>query len=189
MRTVLLPLDDSAWPGMRSLLEELSAEAAAAVEGMAGPGEITVVRAADLRYRGQSFELTVPLEPGTDAAGLARLFHAAHERNFGHAEEAAPVQVVSLRASASRPAPPIAMPREDAAPHAARPQGRTRLFIGGQWQEAALLDRSSLDPGAGFPGPAIVTQADSTILVPPGWRAEVDGWRNIVMHRDAREQG
>ena len=156
---------------------------------MAGPGETTVIRAADLRYRGQSFELTVPLEADTDAAGLARLFHAAHEKNFGHAEEAAPVQVVSLRASASRAAPPIAMPGAEAVPHAAAPQGRTRLFIGGQWREAALFERDSLDPGAAFQGPAIVTQADSTILVPPGWRAEADGWRNIVMHRDAREQG
>lgn len=171
------------------MLEELSAEASAAVEGMAGPGETTVIRAADLRYRGQSFELTVPLEAGTDAAGLARLFHAAHEKNFGHAEEAAPVQVVSLRASASRAAPPIAMPKAEAVPHAPPPQGRTRLFIGGQWREAALFERDGLDPGAAFQGPAIVTQADSTILVPPGWRAEADGWRNIVMHRDAREQG
>ncbi|PZP48371.1 MAG: hydantoinase [Azospirillum brasilense] len=189
MRTVLLPLEDASWPEMRAMLEELAAEASATVEGMAGPGETTVIRAADLRYRGQSFELTVPLEAGTDAAGLARLFHAAHEKNFGHAEEAAPVQVVSLRASASRAAPPIAMPRAEAVPHAAAAQGRTRLFIGGQWREAALFGRDGLEPGAALQGPAIVTQADSTILVPPGWRAEVDGWRNIVMHRDAREQG
>jgi N-methylhydantoinase A len=47
--------------------------------------------------------------------------------------------------------------------------------------EAGLYDRAALDPGAMFQGPAIVTQADCTILVPGGWAASVDGLGNIVM--------
>ncbi|MFC0410358.1 hydantoinase/oxoprolinase family protein [Roseomonas elaeocarpi] len=193
MRTVLLPLDEHNWAAMQTVLEDLAREASDAVEAMAGPGETAVLRAVDVRYRGQSFELTVPVEAGADADTVTRLFHAAHERNFGHAEEGAPVQVVSLRASASRAAPPIAMPREEAVPHVVEPQARGRLFTGGRWQDAALFDRAALDPGAGFAGPAVVTQSDCTILVPPGWWAEVDGLRNLVLQRDvpaaAGEQG
>ena len=181
MRTVLLPLDAETWPRLDAILDGIAHDAAQSVQTMAGPGNTAVVRAADLRYRGQSFELTVPMPEGTDAEGLVRLFHAAHERNFGHAEEAAPVQVVSLRASASRAAPPIAMPHMEAMPHDVAPRNQVRLFLRGAWQEAGLFDRDTLDPGATFHGPAVVTQADCTILVPPGWRAHVDGLRNLWM--------
>ncbi|WP_237477430.1 hydantoinase/oxoprolinase family protein [Lichenibacterium dinghuense] len=181
MRTVLLPFDDDGWPGLQAILAELAAEAAAAVADMAGPGTSDLVPAADIRYRGQSFELTVPTAGCAGPADLATLFHAAHERAFGHAEEDAPLQVVSLRVSASRPAPPVAMPRRDGAAHPARSGGTARLYAGGAWCEAALFERADLDPGAELSGPAIVSQADCTILIPHGWRARVDGFRNIEM--------
>jgi N-methylhydantoinase A len=181
MRTVLMPLEDAAWPTLRGVLGELADEAEAGVVAMAGPGDTTVALAADIRYRGQSFELTVAMGPGDGPAELARLFHAAHEKNFGHAEEGAAVQVVSLRASASRPAPVIAMPRAAEVPHIVTPRGHARLYARGGWVEAGLYDRAALDPGAMFNGPAIVTQADCTILVPGGWAASVDGLGNIVM--------
>ncbi len=183
MRTVLLPLDAHYWPRMQIMLDELAAEASAAVASMVGPGKTTVILAADIRYRGQSFELTVPLGDNADVDDATRLFHAAHEKNFGHAEEGAPLQVVSLRASALRDAPPIAMPRADCVPHVAKPQGHTGLFASGAWCDAALFDRAALDPGASFSGPAIVIQADCTILVPNGWHAEVDPLRNIRLER------
>ena len=189
MRTVLLPLDAAHWDGMRATLDALATEAAEAVQAMAGPGETAVLRAADIRYRGQSFELTVPLDADTGLAEAARLFHAAHEKNFGHAEAGAALQVVSLRASASRAAPPIAMPREEAVPHAAVPQGQGRLFAQGRWQDAALFARDGLRPGAAFRGPAVVSQSDCTILVPPGWEAEVDGLRNLVLQHGAGGHG
>jgi len=80
-----------------------------------------VIRATHLSYRGQSLELTVP--PGSlggeaaSAEDLADLFHAAHDRAFGRADPKEPVQVVSLRTSATRPAPPIVLLSEEAVPH------------------------------------------------------------------------
>ena len=181
MRTVLLPFDDATWPKLHVILDELADEAVTAVAGMAGPGASALSRAVDLRYRGQSFELTIPAEGCGTAAELAARFHAAHERSFGHAETTAPLQVVSLRVSSSRPAPPIAMPRQDCVAHPAREAGAVQLYADGAWREALLFDRQTLDPGAELVGPAIVTQADCTILVPAGWRARVDGLRNIEM--------
>ena len=181
MRTVLLPFDDAIWPHLQAILDELAGEATAMVDGMAGPGACELVRAVDLRYRGQSFELTIPTVDRDTPAELAGRFHAAHERSFGHVETAAPLQVVSLRVSASRPAPPIAMPRQEGVPHPAEATGTTPLHAGGVWREARLFDRQRLDPGAELAGPAVVTQADCTILIPPGWRARVDGLRNIEM--------
>ena len=181
MRTVLLPMEAEEWPRMQVVLDELAAEAESGVLAMAGPGEIDVLRAADLRYRGQSFELTVPMPASTTQEELARLFHEAHDRAFGHAEPGAPVQVVSLRASATRAAPPVAMPRMAETAHVVQPDNRVPVFLRGRWQQAGLIDRATLDPGATFHGPAIVTQPDCTILVPDGWRARVDGLRNIQM--------
>jgi N-methylhydantoinase A len=183
MRTVLLPLDDTNWPLLGEALATLSHDAEAAVIDMAGPGSTDIVLAADLRYRGQSFELTVPMAGSTSAADLAAAFHAAHERSFGHAEAEAPVQVVSLRATAARPAPEIAMPHLPTPPHDALVDGTVQLRIGGQTHAADLYRRSTLDPGAQFTGPAIVTQPDCTILVPPGWTARIDGLRNVEMER------
>lgn len=179
MRTVLLPLDAQSWSRMKVVLDELVAEAEAGVVAMAGPGKTEVVRAADLRYRGQSFELTVMMTAASGPDDLARLFHDAHDKSFGHAEEGAPVQVVSLRASASRAAPSVVVSREPETAHTVRPTERVHLYARGGWQQAGLFDRTNLEPGATFEGPAVVTQPDCTVLVPSGWRARVDGLRNI----------
>ena len=181
MRTVLLPLEEDGWPTLCAVLDELAAEASAAVEAMVGKGRTILQRAADLRYRGQSFELTVPLGTALSAGDVVALFHAAHARSFGHAETEAAVQVVSLRASAVRPAPAVDMPREEGASHVPDPLGTVSLFAGGHWQDAALYDRTAIGVGATIAGPAVLTQPDCTVLLPRGWKARVDGWHNIAM--------
>ncbi len=181
MRTVLLPLEASSWPAMLATLDELGRGAAATVAEMAGPGETEMRRAADIRYRGQSFEITVPFGDALDVEALADAFHAEHERQFGHAEPGAPLQVVSLRVSATRPAPPLTLPRRDARPHVAATLGEIPIWLGGQTRQARLLARADLDPGAHFVGPAIVVQPDCTVLVPPGWDATIDELGNIAM--------
>jgi N-methylhydantoinase A len=183
MRTVLLPLEPEAWPAMLATLDQLSTEAAATVAGMAGPGETQVHRAADLRYRGQSFEITLPFDAAENIEALAASFHAEHERQFGHAEPGAPLQVVSLRVSATRPAPTLTLPRREARPHAPKTLGETPVWLGGHARQATLLARADLDPGAHFTGPAIVVQPDCTVLVPPGWHAVIDELGNIDMER------
>ena len=50
--------------------------------------------------------------------------------------------------------------------------------------ETPLYLRSELPAGTNLAGPAVIEQLDSTTLVPPGWRAEVDEWLNIRMHRE-----
>lgn len=181
MRTVLLPLEAGAWPVMLATLGELGAEAAATVAQMAGPGATDIRRAADLRYRGQSFEIAVPFDDVTDVETLAATFHAEHERQFGHAEPGAPLQVVSLRVSATRPAPALILQRGDARRHQPKTLGATPVWLGGQTRHASLLARADLDPGAYFAGPAIVVQPDCTVLVPHGWHATVDELGNIDM--------
>src|SRR5262249_12518387 len=96
------------------------------------------------------------------------------------AEAEAPVEVLAVRAQALRAAPPLPLPRAEERAHAAEPAGKVALRLAGA-EEAALYRRQDLSPGASFTGPAIVTQPDSAVLGPAGWRARADGLGNLVL--------
>src|SRR5690606_34446855 len=61
--------------------------------------------------------------------------------------------------------------------------GTTRFFSGGAWHEAAVHLRGDLRPGAGIAGPALIVEPHQTIVVEPGWRADLTGRNHIVMTR------
>jgi N-methylhydantoinase A len=71
-------------------------------------GELPAEGEADLRYAGQSFELTVPL-----GADLAEAFHLAHEERYGYADRSRPVELVAVRTADVRPGPELQLPRAD----------------------------------------------------------------------------
>jgi N-methylhydantoinase A len=149
---------------------------------------IEIRRSASLHYQGQSFELRVPLGPGTiDAAALAALaeaFGAEHERTYGHRAGAAePVELVSLEV-VGRGIPQV--PRAAAAaaglaPDIAIAPPLRRAYFGPTqgWRETRVVNRSTL--AAPQTGPRIVEEYDATCLVPPGWTARLDAYGNIVM--------
>ncbi len=72
------------------------------VSPLAGAGELPETGEADLRYAGQSFELTVPLGPG-----LAERFHEAHDARYGYADRDRPIELVAVRTSDVKPAPQV----------------------------------------------------------------------------------
>jgi N-methylhydantoinase A len=141
----------------------------------------------DMRYAGQAYELPVPassLEPG---ASTAR-FHRAHRERYGHADPSRPVEVVNIRV---RVILPPSVTGEGPSPVTRRAPGRAPSAIeeGDVWFgdtapqaiRTPFFARESLAPGVTVRGPAIITQMDSTTVVPPAWRARVDGYRNLVM--------
>jgi N-methylhydantoinase A len=71
-------------------------------------GELPDEGETDLRYRGQSFELTVPLQ-----AGLAEAFHRAHHARYGYADRERPIELVAVRTAEIRPGPPLQLPRAE----------------------------------------------------------------------------
>lgn len=125
----------------------------------------------EMRYFGQSFELTVPFE-----GDLALAFHAAHQRTYGHDMPERAIEVVNLRLQAvGRVEKPVLEPQpetEHPAPQLAAKKERLTQY-----------DRQSLTPGAYFAGPALVFQFDSTVYVAPGWQARVDGFLNLILER------
>jgi N-methylhydantoinase A len=146
-------------------------------------GAPTISVSAEMRYKGQSFEIDTPLRESWFRTGrldaVAGAFHARHEHLYGYATPAAPVQVVALRVVAAgiAPKPEIArVPRAEGVPES---HGKAQVWIDGGWREVPLYDRAALLAGARFAGPAIVTQSDCTICVLPGFAGEVDAFGNI----------
>jgi N-methylhydantoinase A len=138
--------------------------------------------AADMRCVGQFHLLNIPLPAPDDAswwnpAKLAADFHAAHERAYGHADPAVPVEVVNLRVDGFGKIDRLPEPPEPAAAKGApEPVGRRRVYFDRRtgWIEAAIYRRDQMHPGHRIAGPAIVMQRDSTLVVLPGQQARVD---------------
>jgi N-methylhydantoinase A len=141
------------------------------------PERRAMPRQADLRYRRQAYELTVPLADGPvtraslDAAMAA--FHAKHETTYGHANRAEPVQLVNLRLTAVGRLPSLMLAQTGDASEA-RTRTRDVWFATTGFVSTPVHWRPGLVAGAVVAGPAIVEAVDSTIVVPPGWIARAD---------------
>ncbi|HNS52385.1 MAG TPA: hydantoinase/oxoprolinase family protein [Anaerolineae bacterium] len=202
--TVMLPLESAEAGTLERLFGPLCKRAVEELtsEGI-GRGDIVLAPALDMRYVGQSFEITVPLQlftergPGSGGQalpaglpGLAAAFHDAHRVRFGYAQPDEPIEVVNLRLAAtgitSKPVPSAA-PLGGADPKAAyagskeawfsdpQPPYRVRAF------RTALYERERLQPGNVVIGPAVLVQLDCTTAIPPLWHGSVDGRRNLIL--------
>jgi N-methylhydantoinase A len=140
--------------------------------------EIESIDFVDLRYRGQSYELTVKLEPD-----FLERFHKAHERRYGYANRGRPVELVNVRTTFyGRTAKPkfkkAVKQRGRPAAAAAQP-----VWIDGKRVKTAIYDRATLRFGHVVNGPAIIGEYSSTTLVPPDFRCSVDAYLNLVLER------
>ena len=199
IRSELRPLEQVPAAHAEDVFRELEARGRRelAEEGL-DPGAALFGRELDMRYTGQGYELRVPLaglggDAGLDEGALAAArerFDAIHARIHGHAATEKPVEIVSFRVRARVPVPkyepvPEAGFAAAAAPDTARKGERDVWFDAAAPVRTAIWARRELPPGAAVAGPAIVEQLDATTVVPAGWRAEVDGFRNLALARDS----
>ena len=140
------------------------------------PGDIRILDFVDLRYRGQSYELTIPHGPR-----FVEDFHKTHERRYGYASPTKAVEVVNVRSTfLGRTNKPqfVKAPKTRGKPHAvdARP-----VWVSGKKIKTAIYDRATLMRGHEIKGPAIVGEYSSTTLVPPGFVCRVDAFLNLLL--------
>lgn len=147
--------------------------------------EVELIHEADMRYRGQAFELTMPFPAAStfDAAAAAAMraeFDAAHERAYGYRLEATGVEIVNLRATARVPKGAEALPEYRA--RQAAPETTREVYFGPLWGRvpARILDRPAL-LGAPLQGPAIIEEYEGTTIVPPDCTAVLDARGNIIV--------
>ncbi|MFI4990064.1 MAG: hydantoinase/oxoprolinase family protein [Solirubrobacterales bacterium] len=192
-RTVMLSGESLSSERLHEVRDALIAEADAA---LAGP-RADVRVAYELRYVGQSFELSVEAPEGGRRAGgppteeelaapdpraLSEAFAAAHEQRYGYRDDEAQVELVNVRVSVWGPAPRL-RPQADAA---AEPERSTaEVVFGGQALQASVL-RGELAPGTELRGPAVCALPEATLLVPPSWSGVVDEHGTCVLEDGAR---
>jgi len=183
-------MDDVSPEAVETRFREMEAEGreTLAREGVA-PDAMRFLRRLDLRYLGQSYELTVDAPAPFDAGAMQEAvaaFHRRHREVYGYSAEGEPVEVVNvrLRAVGAIPKPRLRElpPRRGGAQPVSR---RPVYFESTGWVETPVYEREAMGGGGRLAGPAIVEQYDSTTVVYPGWRASVDRFGNLILGRGA----
>ncbi len=161
------------------------------LEGFADP-EQRIERSADLRYVGQAFEVRLPAPLGEIDRGWAdtvvAAFHDAHRELYGYdfrGKVDQPVEWVNLRTTGIGPIsrPPITEIADGTGAVRAQVRLGSRRVHFGDWADAAVIDRAGLLAGDRVEGPAVLQEFGSTVPIPPGFRAVVDSYGNLILDR------
>ncbi len=155
--------------------------------------DVVLERSVDVRYRGQGYEVEVPisdldLDQGTPDAVKAEfqsLFEQEYQRQYGRSLDVAAVEAVTWRVRASGRNPEMRIASQESGAAKATPKGKREAYFGPQagTVECPVYDRLKLAPGAIGTGPALVEERETTVVVPPGWNWRVDVYRNLLMER------
>ena len=179
-------------PALQGMLEDLERQARTQLEEDGVPADrVLIQRVVDCRYLGQGYELRVDAPAGdVDEAWVEKVrsdFHDIHEREYSRRFEESDIEIPNVRVRGIGLMPELRMPEIEAgdeSPSAAlRHEGDAWFRVNGQLEKVATryYDRSLLKAGNRLAGPAIVTQYDSTTVIPPGITAQIDRFGNIVI--------
>ena len=172
---------DEVQTAVQDLLRQGAAELALA--GFA-PARQRFAASLDMRYAGQSFELSVPVAMQvTSIASLESAFNAVYAARYGAATSRA-IEIVSYRLAAWGLAEKPRLPKIDPAGRSleAAVRGR-REVLGGSERQVAIFERDRLPANQAINGPALLEEAGSTTLLPSGWSAQLDTIGCLVMRR------
>jgi N-methylhydantoinase A len=165
-----------------ALAEEATAWLAAA--GVTSE-ETSLDYALDVRYVGQNYSVTIPVERGADEAEVKAAFDAAHQQRYSHSAPDEAAEIIAARASITgRRAKPVLAPvaAGTGAPAAASVLERRAVRFDPHHEvDATVYDRAALRAGDVFDGPAIVQEDGSATVVPPGVRVAVHPSGHLVL--------
>ena len=162
-------------------------------EGVA-EGDRALEIAADLRYKGQAFEMPITLGAERDEAtwtDVRTRFDAAHKQLYGYDQPFAEVEVVTLRVTAigrnrKLSLPELAVEGEDASTAKISEQS---VYFSGKFVPTGIYDRAILRPGNVVAGPAIITQLDCTTVITPDQTMHVDRFGNLIVRAKGGSNG
>ncbi|MGH2981087.1 MAG: hydantoinase/oxoprolinase family protein, partial [Solirubrobacterales bacterium] len=178
-RTVLLS-------GAELTAERVAEEVAALTRGVGAGMKGAVPRVEyEMRYRGQAFELSIPGPPEPDPAELAQRFADAHQGRYGYSDADGVVELVNIHLAMVVPGPE---PQPSAAPAGELQESEREARFCGGWEPTRAL-RGEPPAGLAASGPVIFELPEATLVLPPGWEAEVDDAGTIVAtHHPSNEQ-
>ena len=183
-------LDELDWDAANAALAEMEEEGRELLRASRVADEdVLVRRLGEMRYVGQGHEVGVKLPEGTlgpdDVGGISAGYRKEYRRLYGREGPDVPLEAITWRVEVSAPRPEILQEERGGDPRAldeAR-KGKREIYLPEKDGFAAVpvYDRYRLDPGAAFDGPAVVEERESTVIVGPDSRAEVDGSRNLIV--------
>jgi N-methylhydantoinase A len=189
VRTRLVSLNAFDGPLVNSLYNSMRVEAEAVVRMGAPDAPLQEIRTGFMRYRGQGHEVavTLPAGPyGADSEAVFRMaFEATYRALYGRTIPKLEIEVLTWTLSLAEAKPlPVRIPDPPAAA-APKPSGMRRIMDPGVRQliDASIYDRASLAPGARIIGPAVIVEAETSTLVPQGFRAGPNAAGHILIER------
>ena len=198
VQSLITPICDVDWRDMNAVFAGLENKARDVLssEGIAGKDQC-LTRFLDIRYVGQSYELKVaaPLGPlsQNDVAELNQQFFEEHERAYGYATKEELTEVVNIRISAvgKIPRPQLRELDDGGVDGSSAIKEQRDVYFGEEQQSLPcnVVDRYPLQCGNLITGPAIVEEIDSTVVVHPGYHAEVDRYGNLLIREVGNRSG
>ncbi len=137
----------------------------------------------DLRYQGQSYELSVPF-----TAGFREAFHREHMKAYGYAYPERPLEIVNLRLRLVIPTPKSRSRKLKVGPAGQSREAMVKtkpVWFGCKSYSTGIYERHRLAPGARLRGPAVIVEYSATTVVPPDFMCKVDGYLNLILQKEA----
>ncbi|HZL27260.1 MAG TPA: hydantoinase/oxoprolinase family protein [Acidobacteriaceae bacterium] len=143
------------------------------------PRDIAIECSLDMRYKGQAYEINLPL-----AHDFVQDFHRQHQRLYGHSNSARVTEVVNVRVNASGITQTYSFASDECAGQPMPPPVSTReAWFGDRLWTTAVYHREGLLPGMEGEGPAILSGGESTVVITPGFCFRIDGVGTLVATR------
>lgn len=180
--TILKRTDAISLDEIVSCFGPLVEQAARDLENEGFTGERAVIeRSVDVRYVGQSYEITLPF-----VAGYRAEFDRLHARTYGYSNPKRATEIVNVRVRATGVTSKPVLPRVTVSGETDATPRRTRdAWFGGRMVKTGVYQWEDLDPGCVGQGPAVIGGAEATVVIPTGFQFRVDGFGNVIAERKA----
>jgi 5-oxoprolinase (ATP-hydrolysing) len=185
-RTVLARLDDDGLAALAAIRAPLEAEVRAELlrQGI-DAGAIAVSASAHLRYAGTDSALPIPV---ASLRGMRALFEIAHQKRFGFISPEKEIEIETVEVEAKGGGAEVAAPNlADEVTTQASPHADTPIFTAGSWHQAPIFSRGALAPGQTVAGPALIIEDHQTVVIEPGWNAQVTARNDLLLTRTAKK--
>ncbi|MCJ8309465.1 MAG: hydantoinase B/oxoprolinase family protein [Rhizobiaceae bacterium] len=184
-QAIIQDLDESGINALTALESKLEERVRSEVQGQGvSDSEITTFARVHLRYDGTDTAIAVPR---SDEASMRQSFADAHKKQFGFTFDK-PLIIEALELEAVGGGASVAEPEHAMDVAQLNTDNLTEFFTGGARESAGIFKRENLKPGNRIVGPALVIEEHQTIVIEPGWTAEINALDHIILTRTERKE-
>lgn len=190
-------LDRLDWEIVMKLLNEMEQEGEEILaQSGIKPADIEIVRSCEMRYVGQTHEITVPIPNGELNEGSIRQiesnFISAYEELYTEASEGVPIETLNWRVVVKGPDPELSIhPNITETGGKPTPKNERKVYFHeySGYHPTPVYGRDQLGPHVEISGPAIIEERESTMVVTPGFNVTVDPFYNLIIQKDSKGDG